>query len=314
MPPTSCSGAACAWGGRPLTVTEPLVGSSRPRIIRIVVDFPAPFGPRKPVTVPGRTVNVRSETAVVGPYRLVSSWISIMKSTLPNGRVPVIGAPSLPRLGAVPAGLAGGLLAVLFPVAPWLARWFTETDEGLARALLGPGRRESLAQRVETLARSRADVVAAADAERRRIERDLHDGAQQRLVSLAMNLGMARERFEAEPEPVRQALAAAHDEAVLALTELREFIRGLHPAVLNDRGLDAALSGLAARAPLPVRLRVDMPKPAAPGVEAVAYFIVSDAITNVVKHAQATRAEVAVTRVGDVLRIAVTDDGRGGAS
>ena len=162
------------------------------------------------------------------------------------------------HLLAVPAGLAGGLLAVLFPVAPWLARWFTETDEGLARALLGPGRRESLAQRVETLARSRADLVAAADAERRRIERDLHDGAQQRLVSLAMNLGMARERFESEPEPVRQALAAAHDEAVLALTELREFIRGLHPAVLNDRGLDAALSGLAARAPLPVRLRVDV--------------------------------------------------------
>jgi signal transduction histidine kinase len=125
-------------------------------------------------------------------------------------------------------------------------------------------------------------TVTAADAERRRIERDLHDGAQQRLVSLAMNLGMARERFESEPEPVRQVIAAAHDEAVLALTELREFIRGLHPAVLNDRGLDAALSGLAARAPLPVRLRVEVPMPASPGVEAVAYFIVSEAITNVV--------------------------------
>ena len=210
-------------------------------------------------------------------------------------------------------GLAGGLLVPLFPVVPPLAGWVTRTDEGLARTLLGPGRREALALRVETLARSRANLVAAADAERRRIERDLHDGAQQRLVSLAMNLGMARERFEAEPEPVRQALAAAHDEAVLALTELREFIRGLHPAVLNDRGLDAALSGLAARAPLPVRLRVDVPEPAAPGVEAVAYFIVSEAITNVVKHAQATRAEVTVTRAGDGLRIAVTDDGRGGA-
>jgi signal transduction histidine kinase len=128
-----------------------------------------------------------------------------------------------------------------------------------------------------------------------------------------MNLGMARERFESEAEPVRQAIAAAHDEAVLALTELREFIRGLHPAVLNDRGLDAALSGLAARAPLPVRLRVDVPEPASPGVEAVAYFIVSEALTNVVKHAQATRAEVIVTRAGDLLRIAVTDDGRGGA-
>jgi signal transduction histidine kinase len=217
------------------------------------------------------------------------------------------------HLLALFTGVGGGLLVPLFPVAPGLAGRVTRADERMARALLGPGRRESLAQRVESLARSRADLVAAADAERRRIERDLHDGAQQRLVSLAMNLGMARERFESEPEPIRQVIAAAHDEAVLALTELREFIRGLHPAVLNDRGLDAALSGLAARAPLPVRLRVDVPEPAAPGVEAVAYFIVSEAITNVVKHAQATRAEVTATRAGDVLRITVTDDGHGGA-
>jgi signal transduction histidine kinase len=128
-----------------------------------------------------------------------------------------------------------------------------------------------------------------------------------------MNLGMARERFADAPEPVRRAIADAHDEAILALSELREFIRGLHPAVLNDRGLDAALSGLAARAPLPVRLRVDVSRPASPSVEAVAYFIVSEALTNVAKHAQATRAEVAVVRDSDVLRIAVTDDGSGGA-
>ena len=217
------------------------------------------------------------------------------------------------HLLALFTGLGGALLVPLFPVAPGLASWVSQTDERLARSLLGPGRRETLAQRVESLARSRADLVAAADAERRRIERDLHDGAQQRLVSLAMNLGMARERFESEPEPVRQAIAAAHDEAVLALTELREFIRGLHPAVLSDRGLAAALSGLAARAPLPVRLRVDVPRAASPGVEAVAYFIVSEALANVVKHAQATRAEVTVTRAGDVLGITVTDDGCGGA-
>jgi len=217
------------------------------------------------------------------------------------------------HLLALFTGVGGALLVPLFPVAPGLATWVSQTDERLARALLGPGRREELAQRVESLARSRADLVAAADAERRRIERDLHDGAQQRLVSLAMNLGMARERLEGEAEPVRQALAAAHDEAVLALTELREFIRGLHPAVLSDRGLGPALSGLAARAPLPVRLRVDVPRPASPGVEAVAYFIVSEALTNVARHAQASRAEVTVTRAGDVLRIAVTDDGRGGA-
>jgi signal transduction histidine kinase len=197
--------------------------------------------------------------------------------------------------------------------APWLARLVTRADEALARALLGPSHGEELALRLESLTRSRADIVAATDAERRRIERDLHDGAQQRLVSLAMNLGMARARFTSAPEPVRQAIADAHDEAVLALSEMREFIRGLYPAVLNDRGLDAALSGLAARAPLPVRVRVDAPRPASPSVEAVAYFIVSEALTNVVKHAQATQAEVTVTRRGDVLRIAVTDDGSGGA-
>jgi signal transduction histidine kinase len=215
---------------------------------------------------------------------------------------------------AVVTGPVGALLAVLFPVWPWLARQVTRTDERLVRVLLGPGRREELALRVESLARSRADLVDAADAERRRIERDLHDGAQQRLVSLAMNLGMARERLDGESEPVREALASAHDEAVLALTELRQFIRGLHPAVHSDRGLVAALSGLAARAPLPVKLQVDVPRPASAAVEAVAYFIVSEALTNVAKHAQASRAEVAVTRTGSALLIAVADNGRGGAA
>jgi signal transduction histidine kinase len=249
--------------------------------------------------VPARTTGRASWSA--GPWLATGTWRQLGYHVL-----------------ALPAGIGAALLAFLFPVFPGLARWSVRTDERLARKLLGPTRRERLAERVESLARSRADLVAAADAERRRIERDLHDGAQQRLVSLAMNLGMARERFESESEPVREALAAAHDEAMLALTELREFIRGLHPAVLSDRGLDAALSGLAARAPLPIRLRVNVSEPAAPGVEAVAYFIVSEAITNVVKHAQATRAEVTVTRVGsrdgDVLRLIVTDDGRGGAA
>src|SRR5215475_6187682 len=217
--------------------------------------------------------------------------------------------------GGQPAAGAAALAAaaVLLLAAPWVARQVTRADEASARALLGPSHSEELTLRLESMTRSRAGAVAAADAERHRIERDLHDGAQQRLVSLAMNLGMARARFADSPEPVRQAIADAHDEAVLALSELREFIRGLHPAVLSDRGLNAALSGLAARAPLPVRLRVDVPRPASPTVEAVAYFIVSEALTNVAKHAQAARAEVTVLREGDVLRIAVTDDGCGGA-
>src|SRR5215470_3147642 len=263
----------------------------------------------------------------VGPWLAAATWrqlgfhlLAILTGVVGGGLVAACWLAPAAAIGYLAAGhppAAAGTVAVaagLLLAAPWVARQVARADAASARALLGPGRSEELAQRVESLARSRAEVVAAADAERRRIERDLHDGAQQRLVSLAMNLGMARERFADAPEPVRRAIADAHDEAVLALSELREFIRGLHPAVLNDRGLDAALSGLAARAPLPVRLRVDVPRPASPSVEAVAYFIVSEALTNVAKHAQATRAEVAVTRDGDVLRIAVTDDGSGGAA
>lgn len=220
----------------------------------------------------------------------------------------VVGAASV----ATAAGACAGS-AVLLLTAPWAAQHVARVDETLAKALLGPSRNEELALRLESLTRSRAAIVAATDAERRRIERDLHDGAQQRLVSLAMNLGMARARFSDVPEPVNEMIADAHEEALLALAEVREFVRGLHPAVLTDRGLDAALSGLAARAPIPVRLRVDMPQPAAPSVEAVAYFIVSEAITNVVKHAKATRADVTVARDSAVLKIVVADDGSGGA-
>ena len=244
-------------------------------------------------------------TGVGGGGLVAACWLA------PLAAIGYLAAGHPPAAAAAAACLAA---AGLLLAAPRLAQLVSGADEASARALLGPSPRDELAQRVESLARSRSDLVAAADAERRRIERDLHDGAQQRLVSLAMNLGLTRERFASAPEPVRQAIAEAHDEAVLALTELREFIRGLHPAVLNDRGLNAALSGLAARAPLPVALHVDLARPASPSVEAVAYFIVSEALTNVVKHAQATRAEVTANRRGDLLRITVTDDGRGGAA
>jgi signal transduction histidine kinase len=206
------------------------------------------------------------------------------------------------------------LAAASVRVAPWVARSVAEADVVAARALLGPSRGEALALRVEALARSRAEVVAATDAERRRIERDLHDGAQRRLVSLAMQLGMARAGLGDDvPASLRQVIEQAHDEATEALAELRQLVRGLHPAVLDDRGLDAALSGIAATAPLPVRLRVDVPGRCAPGVEAVAYFVVSETLTNVAKHAGASQAEVAVERVGDRLRLVVSDDGHGGA-
>jgi signal transduction histidine kinase len=216
-------------------------------------------------------------------------------------------------------GVLGGLTAALLSLAmllaaPWVARGVARADEAAARVLLGPSRGEELAVRVASLARSRAEVVAATDAERRRIERDLHDGTQRRLVSLAMHLGMARASLTDVPEEVRQVIEQAHDEATEALAELRQLVRGLHPAVLDDRGLDAALSGIAANAPLPVRLRVDVADRCSPSIEAVAYFVVSEALTNVAKHADAGSAEVTVVRAGDRLRIVVSDDGRGGAT
>ncbi|GAA2686865.1 hypothetical protein Apa02nite_099710 [Actinoplanes palleronii] len=219
---------------------------------------------------------------------------------------------------AIVLGKINPALGLLIPAtllaAPWVARAVAQVDTAAARSLLGPSRSEQLSVRIDVLSRTRADIVAATDAERRRIERDLHDGAQQRLVSLAMNLGMARANLTDTPEPARQAIEAAHEEATQALAELREFVRGLHPAVLNDRGLDAALSGIVARAPLPVRLNVAVPARCSPVIEAIAYFIVAEALTNIAKHARADRAEITVERVADRLHVVITDDGRGGAT
>ena len=253
---------------------------------------------------------------------------------IPNDATGAPVAPAAP--GEWPAALVIGnnhrgvtwlivLGSIALVVTPWLVLFGRLVDTRAAAALLGPNRARELAeltQRVEDLAESRAEVVDAADAERRRIERDLHDGAQQRLVSLAMNLGLAKRTLKNLPSDEQAARAMivideAHGEAQAAIAELRDLVRGLHPVVLEDRGLDAALSGIAARAPLPVRLQVRLEQRAAPAVEAVAYFVVSEALANIAKHARASRAEVSVGQRtdanGQILVITVTDDGVGGA-
>jgi signal transduction histidine kinase len=155
--------------------------------------------------------------------------------------------------------------------------------------------------------------VDAAEAERRRIERDLHDGAQQRLVAVAMTLGRARNKLDNDPDSVRALIDEAHADAKLAVAELRDLARGIFPAVLGDRGLDAALSALAAKCPVPVDVGVDV-KPRPPNaVESTAYFIVAEALTNLAKHSSATGAAVSVRRDGDVVTVRVADDGTGGA-
>jgi signal transduction histidine kinase len=239
------------------------------------------------------------------------AWALPHQGLLWRGQLP--GGPARTVLG-IPADayLTAAGIVLLF-AAPRLTRTVAALDGRMARALLGPSRTEELEHQVQRLAQTRAGVVDAADAERRRLERDLHDGAQQRLVSLAMNLGMAR-AHATTAEQAQHAIAEAHEEAKAALTELRNLIRGLHPAVLEDRGLDAALSGVTARMPVPVRLTVDgLDHRLPPVIEAVAYFVVSEALSNVAKHAQASQAEVVVHRAGDRLHLIISDDGVGGA-
>jgi signal transduction histidine kinase len=205
-----------------------------------------------------------------------------------------------------------GLAGVAF-VAPWLTLGIGAVERAVARRLLGPGNNQRLARRLRQLEASRAAAVESAEAERRRIERDLHDGAQQRLVSVAMNLGRATERFDADPDAARELVVEAHREAKAALTDLRQLVRGIHPAILADRGLDAALSAVVASSPVPVALLVEvLERPPAP-IESTAYFVVAEALTNVAKHAGATKARVSIARAGNRLVVEVMDNGLGGA-
>jgi signal transduction histidine kinase len=183
----------------------------------------------------------------------------------------------------------------------------------LARKLLAPSVEDVLTERVEELTESRSAVMRAMHLERRRIERDLHDGAQQRLVSLAMELGLAREKMESDPEGARKLLEASHEDAKLVLAELRDLVRGIHPAVLTDRGLDAAISAIAGRSPIPITVNVDLKRRLPEEVEGTAYFVVVEALTNVAKHSGATAARVSIRLQRGWLMLEISDNGRGGA-
>ena len=165
----------------------------------------------------------------------------------------------------------------------------------------------------EQLAASRARIVEVGDAERRRLERNLHDGAQQRLVSVALDLRMVGATLEKDPAAARKTLAAAQEQLAKGLEELRELARGIHPAVLTERGLGPALQGLLARAPVPVEI-TELPEERLAGpVEAAAYYVVAEAITNVAKYAHASYVTVSIRRSNGSATVVVTDDGVGGA-
>jgi signal transduction histidine kinase len=202
---------------------------------------------------------------------------------------------------------AAGLL-LLF-VTPWVVRAMAAGNRAVVRGMLGT----DLVQRVQTLTETRAAAVDLAAEDRRRIERDLHDGVQQRLVALAMDLGRAKDKMDSDPYRAKELVSEAHDEAKRAITEVRDLARGIHPAVLTDRGLDAALSALAARSAVPVTVHVDVAERPPASVEAAAYFVVSEALANIAKHARATAATVMLRRSRDRLTVQVQDDGAGGA-
>ena len=174
-------------------------------------------------------------------------------------------------------------------------------------------RARALRDRVDDLRTARQRIIAAADAERRRIERDLHDGAQQRMVAVAVTLGLAQSRFASDPEGALKLIAQAREEAQAAVKELRELARGIHPAVLSDHGLGPALEALASRAPVPVDVRGVPESPLGHEIEACAYFVTAEALTNVAKYARASAASVELTLEDDQLRVQVRDDGVGGA-
>ena len=211
---------------------------------------------------------------------------------------------------SIPALFVGAILLVPMSV---LINLGAIVHVELAQRFLGNSVEEVLTERVEELTESRSAVMRAMHLERRRIERDLHDGAQQRLVSLAMELGLAREKLDTDPEGARRLLDESHEDAKLVLQELRELVRGIHPAVLTDRGLDAAISAVAGRSPIPVGVDVALEDRQPEEVEGTAYFVVVEALTNIAKHSGATEASVGIRREGNWLQIVIADNGRGGA-
>jgi signal transduction histidine kinase len=243
-------------------------------------------------------VSAASLFAVGGTWALMISWFSDANSSSSAGT----------GFGRLLLGL------VCLFVWPLLARLGSSVDVSLARWLLGPSRSGQLSAEVQRLGEARTMAVESAESERRRIERDLHDGLQPKLVSLALELGLAKARFERDPESVRSLINQAHEEAKTAIEDLRGLVRGIHPSVLDERGLDAAFSALVASCAVPVRVEVSLSKRLDQAVEAVAYFVVAEAITNVTKHSGASRASVLITEGGGLLRVLVEDDGGGGAT
>ncbi len=257
---------------------------------------------------------------LLGPVGITAGTIAIVLWSAAAAALlaPVVAAsaPDGSLLGDL-AGLELAAVAVaslpIAALAALLTRGLAAGCASLAETLLAADDRAVLEQRISSLEATRSGAVDSADARLRRIERDLHDGAQHRLAYIAMELGRARAKLATEPEAVDRLLADAHDASKIAMRELRDVVRGIHPSVLSDRGLDAALSGLAERASVPVEIRGCVEDRLPPAVETAAYYVVAETLTNAGRHSGATQAFVDVRRDDGELVLEIADDGNGGA-
>jgi signal transduction histidine kinase len=210
-------------------------------------------------------------------------------------------------------GIVGwAVAAVALGAAPRLAVLLARLKSQITSWFLGPDRLAAAERRVTTLASQRQDILDAVASERRRIERNLHDGVQQQLVAIGLDLGMAEHHLDADPARARELIVSARHKVQGSIGEMRQIGRGLHPAILEDRGIDAALSAIVSNAPIPISVHVDPDLDLSTDVAETVYFVVNEALANVMKHAKARVASVHVTKVGNDVRVTIHDDGIGG--
>ena len=233
----------------------------------------------------------------------------------PAAAMAISGSDDDAGLAFLSPAVAWLLAAVAVVAAAAILAFAPMLDATIDRWLLSPSSTAALQHQVSALADAREGAVSSAQTERHRIERDLHDSVQPRLVSLAMSIGLAQTKLDTDPPAAKQLIAEAHDDAKSALVELRNVVRGIAPTILADRGLDAALSSVVQRSAVPTTLDLDLPRRLPDEVEACAYFLVAEALTNVTKHAQATQAVATVRwdEPSNQLHVNVFDNGRGGA-
>jgi signal transduction histidine kinase len=292
-----------------ILLSGPLVAGYERWRLRLMEVGPAPEPYRRAEGAGRRALEVG-----YGVVCLVALWLIDLAVVAVSLVIPVGLAVTALRSFDAGAGTQAAMLAVavlVLPVAAYPLTAWAGARSALARAILAP-READLDERLVEVTRSRARLVDAFELERRRIERDLHDGAQQRLVALTVALGLARLDLPPDSAAADQ-IDAAREQAKQALTELRELIRGVHPQVLTDRGLPAAVADAAGRSPVRVDVDVALPRRLPARIEVAAYFAVCEALANVAKHSRATRAWVRGRLVKDVLVMEVRDDGVGGA-